>query len=173
MLTVDYLDAVKKHRSLPSDYALANLLGVTRQSISGWRSGRSLPDPLFAARIGEELGIDPLLVIADIESEKAIKGHHANIAEGWKKFTQRVGGATKEYRDKTTGAVITGFLVGTMLLAPPPANASSGPPAKTQNISGNPMYIMSTRKRGRDRRKRGVMAAMARTLASFSKHRLN
>lgn len=112
MKTVEYLDAVKERHSLRSDNALANLIGVTRQSISGWRSGRSLPDPLFSVRIAEELEINPLVVIADIETEKALKGHHDQIASGWHKVIERMGG------------IAAAVMMGTVLSSPTPSHAS-------------------------------------------------
>lgn len=117
MKTAEYLDALKKYRQLPSDYALANLIGVSRQSISQWRSGVSLPDPLFAAKIGECLDIDPLLVIADVESEKYVKRHHPHNAEAWRALIQRLGG------------VAASVLLGTLLLSP-------HAPAHSQNDTG-------------------------------------
>lgn len=126
MKTTEYLDAVKAAKNLPSDYALANLIGVTRQSISGWRSGRSLPDPIFAARLGEELGINPLFVIADVESEKALGRHHEHIAQAWRDLAKRVGGAA------------AAVMLGTVLSSPTPSHASQ------VNKTGEGIYIVGS-----------------------------
>jgi transcriptional regulator with XRE-family HTH domain len=59
-----YLDEVKERLGLPSDYALAKALQCTRASISGYRSGRTLPDDLVCARIAAALNVEPMEVIA-------------------------------------------------------------------------------------------------------------
>lgn len=38
--TVEFLDAVKARRDLPSDYAAAKVLGVTRAAVSRYRLGQ-------------------------------------------------------------------------------------------------------------------------------------
>ncbi|WP_082864473.1 helix-turn-helix domain-containing protein [Caballeronia temeraria] len=74
--TVQYLDEVREKLELPSDYAAAKALGVTRAAVSSWRVGRSAPDELTCARIAEALGIEPIEVIAASQFERS-KDEHA------------------------------------------------------------------------------------------------
>lgn len=69
--TIDFLDAVKAKLDLPSDYAAAKVLGVTRAAISSYRVGRSHFDADIASRVAAILDIDPLEVIASAEYERA------------------------------------------------------------------------------------------------------
>jgi transcriptional regulator with XRE-family HTH domain len=71
MNTNDYLDAVRVKRDLPSDYAAAKLLGITRQTISGYRNGGKQFDDAIACRVAEVLGIHPGLVMLDMHRERA------------------------------------------------------------------------------------------------------
>ncbi|PRE65488.1 hypothetical protein C6P96_08485 [Burkholderia multivorans] len=69
--TVQWLDAVKTRLDLPSDYAAAKTLGVTRSAVSAYRNGRSVFDEKTCIRVAEILGVDPLEVIASARVESA------------------------------------------------------------------------------------------------------
>ncbi|WP_223258539.1 alginate lyase family protein [Trinickia symbiotica] len=69
--TAEYLDAVKAKLDIPSDYATAKALGVTRAAVSGYRNGRTVPDDLVCARIASILDIEPMEVIAATNYHRA------------------------------------------------------------------------------------------------------
>lgn len=69
--TVEYLNAVKARRDLPSDYAAAKLLGVTRAAVSRYRLGQGYFEDIVALRVAEILEIDPMEVIAAVNLERA------------------------------------------------------------------------------------------------------
>ncbi|CAE6822245.1 helix-turn-helix domain-containing protein [Paraburkholderia nemoris] len=69
--TVEYLDAVKAKLDLPSDYAAAKALGVTRAAVSRYRNGIGTFDDLTAARVADVLGIEPIEVIAATNYERS------------------------------------------------------------------------------------------------------
>jgi hypothetical protein len=69
--TEQYLDEVKERLDLPSDYALAKALGLTRTAVSNYRSGRSMPDDLACARLADAIGCEPMEVIAAINYQRA------------------------------------------------------------------------------------------------------
>ena len=69
--TLEYIDAVKMRRDLPSDYAIAKLLGVSRQAVSQYRQGKAAFDDLTAVRVAEILDINPMEVIAAANRERA------------------------------------------------------------------------------------------------------
>lgn len=69
--TVEYLDAVKAKLDLPSDYAAAKALGVTRAAVSRYRNGLGTFDDLTAARVAQILGVEPIEVIAATNFERS------------------------------------------------------------------------------------------------------
>ncbi|WP_250479133.1 MULTISPECIES: helix-turn-helix transcriptional regulator [unclassified Caballeronia] len=68
--TVQWLDAVKARLDLPSDYAAAKILCVTRQSASGWRNGRQTFDDEVCLRVAEILDVNPFEVMASVRIER-------------------------------------------------------------------------------------------------------
>ena len=99
--TVEWLDAVKARLDLPSDYAAAKALGVTRSAISGYRTGRSVFDEKTAIRAAEILGVDPFEVIACAHAESsrdertkaiwthALENFSIGLARGFRALAQR------------------------------------------------------------------------------------
>lgn len=69
--TVDWLDAVKARLDLPSDYAAAKVLNVTRGAVSKYRNHQSVFDEKTAIRVAEILGVDPFEVIAATHAESS------------------------------------------------------------------------------------------------------
>ena len=66
----EYLEAVKTRLNLPSDYALAKRLGISPQSMTGWKNGtRNIPLDM-AFKLAITLEIDPAQVVADLESQR-------------------------------------------------------------------------------------------------------
>jgi transcriptional regulator with XRE-family HTH domain len=79
--TRDYLDAIKVKLDIPSDYATAKALGVTRAAVSRWRLCKATPDDLTCAKIAEILGIEPIEVIAAINFERSTDEHARAVWE--------------------------------------------------------------------------------------------
>jgi plasmid maintenance system antidote protein VapI len=71
MNTLEFLAACKERLGIESDYALAKALNVAQSSISNYRTGRSRIDDDVALSIAEILGINPLVVIAAANAERA------------------------------------------------------------------------------------------------------
>ncbi|KVA74089.1 hypothetical protein WM36_17230 [Burkholderia ubonensis] len=68
--TSEWLDAVKARLDLPSDYALAKALDVSRQAISLWRNGHQpLPDEA-CLKVAEMLDVNPFEVMATVKLER-------------------------------------------------------------------------------------------------------
>ncbi|MCX5545677.1 helix-turn-helix domain-containing protein, partial [Paraburkholderia sp. CNPSo 3076] len=80
--TEQYLDEVRERLELPSDYALAKALGLTRASVSSYRVGRTLPDDLACARIADAIGCDPMEIIAAINYQRAKNDEARALWEG-------------------------------------------------------------------------------------------
>ena len=73
MRTIEYLDQVKARHGIKSDYALAQVLAVTHATVSHYRTGRSIMDATVAVKVAELLALNPLVVIAAAEIERATK----------------------------------------------------------------------------------------------------
>ena len=71
MNTLEYMAACKERLGITSDYALAKKLGLSQTGISNYRTGRSRMDDDVALRVAEILGIDPIVVIAHANAERA------------------------------------------------------------------------------------------------------
>ena len=80
--TVEFLDAVKNRYHLPSDYALANKLGITRSGVSKFRLGKDKLGDQTALKIAELLEIEPGYVLACIAAERS-KDERVKKAWAW------------------------------------------------------------------------------------------
>lgn len=60
----EWLDRLKQAKGFHADIALAEYLGISRHLFSQWRTGKTAPTTDEAWRIGLELGVSPLMVIA-------------------------------------------------------------------------------------------------------------
>ena len=124
--TCHFLDAIKSRYNLPSDYAAAGKLGITRSAVSSYRKGKSFFDDHTALTVATLLEIDPGIVLACAHAERA-----RNDAErsAWTSILEKLGG------------VAASVLIGLGgLSAPAPVQAS-------QDVGVPSMYIMSNHAR--------------------------
>lgn len=87
--TIEFLDALKASQNLPSDYALAPVLGVTRSQVSKWRVGKDYLGDSTAIRVAELLDLHPGYVMACCHAERAKK---AEEKAAWALVIERLGG---------------------------------------------------------------------------------
>lgn len=71
MKSLDYLDLVKKKLDLPSDYALAKVLGITSTAVGALRSSKSSMGIETALKVGEILDVDGHAIYAAGQIERA------------------------------------------------------------------------------------------------------
>lgn len=71
MTTIEYLDAIKRRHGLQSDYAVAKLLGFNQSAVSAYRHGRRFFDDDACLAVATALDINPLVVIAAANAERA------------------------------------------------------------------------------------------------------
>ena len=71
MKATELLEKVKEKAQTPSDYKLAQILGVSKQKVSALRAEKIKPDAYTYTRIAEILEVDVVEVMAAIELEKA------------------------------------------------------------------------------------------------------
>ncbi|WP_343724289.1 hypothetical protein [Herbaspirillum huttiense] len=71
MKTTDYMDQVKAKLNLPSDYALAKVLGISNAAVSALRHGKSSMGIETAMKVGEILQIDEHIIYSHGQIERA------------------------------------------------------------------------------------------------------
>jgi transcriptional regulator with XRE-family HTH domain len=98
--TLEYLDAVREKLNIPSDYATAKALGVTRSGVSRWRTGSGVPDTMVCVRMAEILEIEPLEIIAATEHARA---NDEPAREFWQSVWEKSGGAYREGLEAVKG----------------------------------------------------------------------
>lgn len=86
MTPSDYLDAAKQAMGIASDYELAKRLDVRRQRISAYRNGTDWPENYVVMKIAIALNLDPVGVLADLESQKEKRPERAAF---WRSFLSR------------------------------------------------------------------------------------
>lgn len=121
MKSVDYLDAIKREYDC-SDYRAAQLLEVTKQTVSHIRTGRSMGEAT-AIRAAALLGLDPAEVLISVQIER-LKDEQA------KRILQRV---VKGLQRSAAAAVMVSlpFLGGAL---PPAKDAHAGPSASARSV---------------------------------------
>jgi transcriptional regulator with XRE-family HTH domain len=135
--TAEYLDAYKAKLGLPSDYALAKSLGVTRAAASKWKLGHAVPDELACARIADALGIEPIEVIAAAQFERAKDEHSRAVWESiW---------------GKAAGAIVKASIVGAVCLSVVPTSKAAECGSANAGEAGHSarIRVMSTYRRRR------------------------
>jgi len=65
------LIAAKVARGIPTNYQLAQLLGVTHNTMTRWNQGVGGPLDPHAVRLAEMAGLDPGLILARLAAERA------------------------------------------------------------------------------------------------------
>lgn len=70
MKASEWIDQVKIALDLPSDYAAAKVLNITRSAVSKYRSRESTLDEDTALRVAEVLKINPARVVLDQLAER-------------------------------------------------------------------------------------------------------
>jgi len=86
MKTTEFLDHVKGRLNLPSDYAVAKVLGITRESVSQLRTGKTSMGIETAMKVGEILQIDGHAVYAQGQIERAKK---PEIVDFWRTISEK------------------------------------------------------------------------------------
>lgn len=86
MKPTEYLDKAKIALAVQTDYALAKQLEIPTQRIAEYYKGKAWPDAYACAKIGLALKMDPLEVLADVESQREKK---ESRREFWRGFIGR------------------------------------------------------------------------------------
>lgn len=71
MTARELLSYVRAAQAIPSNYALAGVLGVPIKTVQRWNTGANTPDDAMAARLAHLAGLDPDTVVAEMQAERA------------------------------------------------------------------------------------------------------
>lgn len=108
----DLLELAKQRANLSSDYALAKVMGIERQIISQWKSGKRHPSNQEAIQLATLAGLEEMRVIAEIELRTA---NSEKKKEFWKSYIESRGLA------HSLGTIALGLAI---IATPEPAQAS-------------------------------------------------
>lgn len=75
----DVLSLIRSGFSLDSDYQIAKLLGISRERVSGWRTGKSFPDDSMILRIENLLNYPPGSLLFELHAARSKCPDAANI----------------------------------------------------------------------------------------------
>jgi len=84
--SLQLLDMVKARHRLPSDYAAAKVIGLSKQSLSRIRAGIHTFGPEGCIKVAKLLEIEPLRVIASARIEQLEKLNDKDHINLWKEF---------------------------------------------------------------------------------------
>lgn len=85
--TIDFIDSVKAMHKLPSDNAVAALLGLSRAQLSKYRSGKDFMSDATAVKVAELLHLDAGYVVACIHMERATTNPNREL---WRSIANRL-----------------------------------------------------------------------------------
>jgi predicted transcriptional regulator len=112
MTIEELLNRAKTRANLESDYALAKVLGIERQIISQWKTGKRHPSNEEAVKLATLAGLDEMRVIAEIE---LITANSEKKKEFWKHYIE-----SRSF----SGALAMTSLAMAIMLSSEPAKAS-------------------------------------------------
>lgn len=129
MNTIELLDAIRERHNLPSDYAAAALLNITRQQASKYRHGKEAMGDEVAQRAAALLGLDPAVVVVQMHAQRAADPELRKLWTGMAERLERAGVA----------AALLAF--GVTFTGGPDAGAMASQPAPA-SVSHHGFYIM-------------------------------
>ncbi|MDR0673517.1 MAG: hypothetical protein LBF93_07640 [Zoogloeaceae bacterium] len=112
--TQAYLEALKARNGGISDYRASINLGVTRSTVSLWKSGRTSMSMSQAEKVAEALDLDPDIVILETQLDRCKSPEESAV---WKRILKRLSSAS-------AAALAALFLI---LPTPAPAAPASQP----------------------------------------------
>lgn len=93
LTTTDWLNALKHKTKINSDYGLAKLLELSPQRISRYKQKHDYLGPETAAKVADELGIDPAVIYAACHAERSRNDRERAI---WERIYTDIGGMQVE-----------------------------------------------------------------------------
>lgn len=128
----DFLDRAKARASIESDYRLAKVIGITHGTMSGYRSGKSMPDERVIEQLCALSGDDSMIVAAQIQSERARTNEGKAM---WRMIAARLAGGAQ--------TAILSVLISISLIASFVQDARSSALSDSSTVILSDIYIVS------------------------------
>ena len=93
LTTADYLEILKRHFNVDTDYKLAKKMGTAPGVISNYRLGKTRFDDFMCAQVADILGVPVIKVIAHIQLER---DKREEAQEYWRKIAANVSGVATQ-----------------------------------------------------------------------------
>lgn len=138
MNTIQLLDAIRERRNLPSDYATAAALGLTRAQISRYRQGKEAMGDEVAQRAAALLGLDPAVVVAQMHAQRASDPQTRSL---W------IGIADRLERASSVAAVVLIALMGVTFTGGPDGGAFAADRPTSHQIATTSVYYVNLQTR--------------------------
>ena len=87
-----YIERLRPYTKTRTDYAVSKLIGVSRAAMCKYKQGKSSFDSDTALKVGEVLGLNPLIIIANI---KASKAKNWDSQQRWKSLAESISNISK------------------------------------------------------------------------------
>lgn len=81
------LDRAREVQKVPSDYKLGLCLGIGGNSLSSYRTGRSLPDEKACSKLAAAIGEEPDLLLVEIQAQRT---KDAESRRMWERLAKRL-----------------------------------------------------------------------------------
>lgn len=125
LTTQKLLEAARANNpGIPSFYRLARVLGVSDNTLTNWRTGKSRPADEHAAKLAELAGLDEGEVVASIRAERETDPHMRNL---WASVAKRLHKAGATALAVILSLWIGGGPDGSAMAATPGAQAQTAP----------------------------------------------
>lgn len=86
-ITNTLLDRYAQAEGITTDYAIAKSLGCSQSTIHNYRKQKTKMDATTAVQLAERLGLDPLMVIAKVTTER---NPNTRVRDVWGKYSGRL-----------------------------------------------------------------------------------
>lgn len=88
MNTLDYLARLRAKYDVSSDYAIAKLLGISKQAVGRYSKGDGGFDDEVARRVANLLEIHPGIVVLDMHRERAARADNDEVRRLWEEIQE-------------------------------------------------------------------------------------
>ena len=90
MTTITLMNWLKAAYNIKSDYQLAKKLNVKPQTISRYMLGQSFLDDKMSFEVAELLELEPALIVACVNLERAERQGDAKLIEFWEQYAEKI-----------------------------------------------------------------------------------
>jgi transcriptional regulator with XRE-family HTH domain len=98
------VQAARTRNNLPTNEAVARLLGVPSQSVQRWNTGKHTPDDVTAANLADLAGLDRDVVLAAMQAQRSSTPAERSL---WEQLAKRLQGSPSVALAAAVGAILS------------------------------------------------------------------